>query len=592
MNVSQSPASELIAACRLPVAWANASQWRILDTDFGSGLHFLTFWQLWREDVTRPQRLHVVALAPVAPVCAAVPRAASRGPPPLQDLASRLAEECHGLLPGLHRLAFDAGRVNLTLCIGEPPALLRALRRFDADTVVLGPGAASHGQADWRAGSAKSLARFARRGTRLVCRSATPALRQALAQVGFRLPPPAEADAPASGEFAPGWTPRRRAARDDSVAAPADCVVIGAGLAGAAVAAQLARRGWQVTVLDAAPRPAAGASGPPVALLAPHVSADDALLSQLTRAGVRSTWQELQQLLQSGRDWCASGVLERRGREDLRLPRGWSPDGANESCIATPDRCVAAGLPPGTPALWHARAGWVRPARLVDAWLATPGVRFVGNACVATLRRSGEDWQAVAPSGRVIAAGARAVLAAGFGSAALAPTLPLTPVRGQLVWGHSDAAALPAMPVNGAGHLIAHVPDGKRALWLAGASFERDDDDQAPRPEQVARQQAQLARLHPTAAAMLDGDFAQGRVQAWAGVRCAALDRRPLLGPLDAANAPGVWVCTAMGSRGLTFATLCAQLLAARWHGEPLPLSARMADALDTARLRGHPGGR
>ena len=41
-----------------------------------------------------------------------------------------------------------------------------------------------------------------------------------------------------------------------------------------------------------------------------------------------------------------------------------------------------------------------------------------------------------------------------------------------------------------------------------------------------------------------------------------------------------------MGSRGLTFAALCGELLAARLHGEPLPLERRLADALDTERSR------
>ena len=40
-----------------------------------------------------------------------------------------------------------------------------------------------------------------------------------------------------------------------------------------------------------------------------------------------------------------------------------------------------------------------------------------------------------------------------------------------------------------------------------------------------------------------------------------------------------------MGSRGLTFAALCAELLAAHWHGEPLALPATLARALDTRRL-------
>ncbi|MFT4267896.1 MAG: FAD-dependent cmnm(5)s(2)U34 oxidoreductase, partial [Xenophilus sp.] len=69
---------------------------------------------------------------------------------------------------------------------------------------------------------------------------------------------------------------------------------------------------------------------------------------------------------------------------------------------------------------------------------------------------------------------------------------------------------------------------------------------------------------------------------------CAAHDRRPLVGPLPGLPAPagsGLWVCTALGSRGLSFAALCAELLAARWHGEPLPVAAALARGLDTARL-------
>ena len=67
-------------------------------------------------------------------------------------------------------------------------------------------------------------------------------------------------------------------------------------------------------------------------------------------------------------------------------------------------------------------------------------------------------------------------------------------------------------------------------------------------------------------------------MQGWAGIRCATPSRLPSLGPLE--NVPNVWVSSGMGSRGLSFAALCAELLAARLHGEPLPLEQRLADAL------------
>ena len=42
-----------------------------------------------------------------------------------------------------------------------------------------------------------------------------------------------------------------------------------------------------------------------------------------------------------------------------------------------------------------------------------------------------------------------------------------------------------------------------------------------------------------------------------------------------------------MGSRGLTLSLLCGELLAARLPGEPLPLDAKLAAALDSERLQG-----
>ncbi|RYF32377.1 MAG: FAD-dependent oxidoreductase [Comamonadaceae bacterium] len=549
----------------MPEAWAHLPQWRVFDTDFGTGLHFLTLWRAWRADPQRPRLLHVVAITP---------EATSTHTLASPELAADLAAQWHGLLPGIHRLSFDNGRVLLTLCIGALEPMLRA-QRFEADAIVFsGPAEA-----------VKPAARFARRGTELVARSDTPAVRDALAQNGFQIEPSADA-----GElravFAPAWTVRRRGPPPERLEAPGRCAVIGAGLAGAAVANSLARRAWQVTVLDAADRAAAGASGLPVGMLAPHVSSDDALLSRLTRAGIRATWSELERLLEAGHDWRATGVLERRPDGDTRVPPGWSAEGPNESWPATAAQLASAALPPESAAIWHARAAWVRPGALIAAWLKQPGVQLETGAQVASLQRSGDGWRLKDAAGTTLAEVDRVVVAGGIGSAALAAALPLQPVRGQLEWGRMDPAdaALPVTPVNGDGHFVAHVPDADGAIWLTGATFDRDRRDPAPTAGDTEANRERLARLHPAAAAALTTTFAQGDARRWVGVRCASADRRPLVGPLDAVAMPGVWVSTAMGSRGLSFAALCAELLAAQWHGEPLPLPATLAKALHTTR--------
>jgi tRNA 5-methylaminomethyl-2-thiouridine biosynthesis bifunctional protein len=576
-----------LGGCGLPQAWAGQLQWRILETGFGLGLNFLTTWQAWREDANRPRMLHFVSVEahPVGPED--LLRAAGAYPE-LAPLAGELAAQWHGLLPGFHRLAFDEGRVLLTLCIGDVQPMLRA-QRFEADSLFLDGFSPQQNPAMWSPDTLKAVSRFARQGTGLATWTFARAVRDALSQNGFRLerrqglPPKRDC---LRGVFAPAWTVRRRGPAPERIEAPGHCAVVGAGLAGAGVAASLARRGWQVTVLDAAERPACGASGLPVGMLAPHVSPDDALLSRLTRAGIRTTWVELERLLEEGRDWCASGVLERRPEGDTRVPTGWNSTGPNESWPANPEQLAKAGLPAEAPALWHARAGWVRPSRLIEAWLREPGVEFRGNTAVARLARSADSWQLFGAADQLLVEVDRVVVAAGVESGRFAPGLPLQPVRGQVAWGHmAGDIELPATPLNGDGHLIAHVPDAEGALlWLAGATFDRDSADLAPNTADAAENRERLARLHPAAAASLAPAFERGEVNAWVGVRCASGDRRPLVGPLDA-DAAGVWACTALGSRGLSFAALCAELLAAQWHGEPLPLPATLAKALGTQRL-------
>ncbi len=566
----------------VPGAWADRPQWCVLEVGFGVGLNFLATWQAWRHDAQRPRMLHVVAIEAQPVSRDDLLRAA--GDSKFAEFAALLAAQWHGLLPGFHRLSFDDGHVLLTLCIGDVQSMLRA-QRFEADAIVLEGSGPEQNPDVWSPDALKAVSRFARLGTRIASSNNTQGVRDALAQNGFTVQGSTGRDG-FEGEFAPAWTVRRRTQMGEAVM-PGHCAVIGAGLAGAAVAASLARRGWRVTVLDAADRPATGASGVPAAVFAPHVSPDDALLSRLTRAGLRLTWQQLHDRIEEGVDWCASGVIERRAPSDDRLPAAWSAEGPNESWRADATQLQSAGLPDETTALWHAFGGWAKPSRLVAAWLAQPDVTVRCGTRVARIeaREASAGWQLFDDEGRLLVDADRVVIAAGFESAALASHLTLQPVRGQVAWGDMNLAPeLPPTPLNGDGHFIAHVPDANGAFWLTGATFDRDSCETATHEADTEANRARLARLHPGAAALLGDAFSQGQVKAWAGVRCASHDRRPLVGPCDADVPQGPWLCSALGSRGLSFAVLCAEMLAARWHAEPLPLPGALAAALDTQR--------
>jgi tRNA 5-methylaminomethyl-2-thiouridine biosynthesis bifunctional protein len=544
-------------------------QRRILDTSFGKGLALLAAWRAWKDDPQRPRILHYVAITE-QPATVAQLLSAAQSSPEFQPLAEALVCEWYGLLPGVHRLVFEDGRVLLTLCIGDTERMLRQLD-FHADAVLLHGDAAIH---------LKALARCCRRGTTIEASDPAGTLRPALRRHGFAL---GEAGGGwLRGEFAPAWEPRGPQPKEEVT--PGTCIVIGAGLAGAAAAASMARRGWGVRVLDGAPTPASGASGLPAGMLVPHSSPDDNLLSRLSRDGVRATLQQAQAWLTSGQDFEASGVLEHHLDGTAARPAVSQAAAAWNRPADAPQKQLA-GLEADASADWHEKAGWIRPARLVQAWLAQPGIQLQCDARVVKLRRVGSGWQALAADGRLLASGEMVIVAAAVDSQTLVDGLTLQPVRGQVTWKlHDGPLRLPPFPVNGDGSFIPSVPTGQGPAWMCGASFDRGDCDLRPRVEDQQANLARLRRLLPRVAREVESATTPQALQAWTGIRCASTDRRPLVGQVDEEAPGGLWLSTAMGSRGLTFAALAAELIAARVHGEPLPLARNLARALSPAR--------
>lgn len=602
--MTEYPHRNWLAPCGLPDAWRAQAAWRVLDTGFDHASRFLACWQAWQADPERPRMLHYVALASDSfGADALLERHA--GDPQTAALARTLAQQCHGLLPGFHRLSFDAGRVLLTLCIGDMMPMLRELQ-FVADTLWLDTSAAS--AASWDGWTAKALARHGRRGTRVALADAADSFHASLSSCGFvwSASRAAAAGTLRSGEFNPHWQQKTsRAPWRDAPPQPSDCIVIGAGLAGASVAASLARRGWQVLVLDQADSPAAGASALPAGLLSPHVSLDDCVLSRLSRSGLRQTTEQARALLRAGQDWAASGVLEHRVDGSDGLSPNWPPAGQDWSCRASEDMAQharLAGVEPGTPLIWHPRAAWIKPAALVKAWLAQPGVRFLGATRVSDLRRTAQGWALLNEHGEVLGESPRVVLANANGALPLLrramaqqPELAKAQsqlpavygVRGQVSWAmHApqDPPAFPSLPANGSGSLIPHVPWQDGQAWFVGASYQPDTMAEWPPEKNHLANLGRLRTLLPALGRALANRFESVALQAWHGTRCTTADRLPLVGPLYDEPGASLWICAGMGSRGLSYSVLCAELLAARWCAEPLPLEASLASALEARR--------
>ncbi len=540
--------------------WVGQPAFQVLDLspDIAPLWHELL--AIWRQHPLRPRHLHWVSL-----------RAGSTG--------SHVDFERHEDVALDAPVGNPANRALLTQVTGERHAALRELR-MTADALLL-PSFDPLTCAPWACTpwTAKLLARHCRRGTMLFAESLAETSRQALAAQGFELQPTARDAAAASawsGQYNPRWQPKNRTLESATNAITnRRCIVIGAGLAGASTANALAARGWSMHVLDAAPAPATGASSLPVGLMVAHRSVDDNPRSRLTRAGVHMTTLQARRWLKTNVDWAPNGVLT---------------------------------LKPGSAAQFQAEGAWVKPQSLVEAWMAHPGVRFAGSATVAALdwhaTPAGGEWRALDANGHELAAAPYVVLAAAAGCAAIlqnTATLQhkagrpsfdvpkLISVPGQVSWGFhapGDELWTPATSVNGQGYLVANLPIDGRPAWLMGSTFE-DEAEPLDTAAGHALNFSQMQMLMPGAAAALAARFETRAVNAWRSVRCTTADRLPLVGPVSR-GAPGLWLNTGYGARGLTWSVLCAELLASRLGGEPWPIAASLAGKLGERRsLRG-----
>ena len=609
-----------LAGNDLPARWRGREHFTVLATGFGLGHGFIATWAAWQQDAARSGWLHVVAVECHPPTRGDLARAHAASPHPA--LAQALVSAWPELTPNLHALSFEQGRVRLLLAFGNIDQLLPELRcRADAfylDGLVQAQPNATTTTAATAATPLmrlmRALARRAAPGATATSHLVAPALSQGLTAAGFAVH---QAQRDGGDAFTCArWQPRYVPCHQPMPAprAAADAVVVGAGLAGAFVARSLHERGWQVLVLDGHAQPAQEASGNPAGVFHGTVHPQDGSHARLLRSAALHAQRRLHPWLVARQvPGQADGLLQTQRGDIAAMHAVLAAQGLPAGYVQALDRAEAsrrAGVPLPGPAWFYPGGGWLSPRALVAQVLdgrpglsgapglpARPGLSglsFSGGCAVAGLRAVGERWQVLDSAGAVLAESAVVVLANAAQAAQLlapwgAAGWALRRARGQLSGWHGSPTGL-ALPLAGDGYALPLSQALGGGVWC-GATSEVDDDDAAQRPADHRFNLERLARL--TGLAPPAGAAVIGRV-AW---RVQADDRLPVAGPLPAragggrgdqarmlARTPGLFVCTALGGRGITWAPLLGDLLAAQVAGTPLPLEQSLLDALDPGR--------
>jgi tRNA 5-methylaminomethyl-2-thiouridine biosynthesis bifunctional protein len=575
-----------LAGNELPAGWRARPSFTILETGFGLGLNFLCTASALCADGAAPRRLHYVAVEKHPPLVSDLARAHAHWPA-LGTVATELRAAWPPLLTGFHRIELAAGRIVLTLLFGEAAAMLAELDAR-ADAIYLDGFAPAKNAAMWSDAVFGHIARLSAPGTRAATWTVATAVRARLEAAGF-----AVSKRPGFGrkrEMLAAVRPGRPAA---TRAGGHHAVVIGAGLAGSWLAHALSHRGFDVELIERHRKPAQEASGNAVGVVRPVINRADTTNARLARAAFLHAARLLSQLASPGVH-ARCGVLHvattaveadriARIAAEQRLPADYA------RFVETPEACGLAGRPVAGPGWWIPAGGWAAPRTLCEILLARMGSRArtrFGTHVHALERRAG-GWRLLDACGNVLTEAPIVIVASGFSSLPFGlPQLPLlTPVRGQVTFLPPAHGRRLDIVVGGDGY-IAPLPQGGHCT---GATFEPGSSEPGLRTADHSENLARAQRMLPGFAAGLDGASLAG----WAGIRTATSDRLPACGALkwvpDSEGCRGLYLATGLGARGLIWAPLCAEALAAALNGEPNPVETSLLAALNPQRPLSQP---
>lgn len=392
------------------------------------------------------------------------------------------------------------------------------------------------------------------------------------------------------------------------VEGPKRALVVGAGLAGAHTARELAERGWQVTVIEQQPGFAQGASGNPQGALYARLSHQPSASNRFYQSALMLAQRRLKQMPASvPHQQCGLLQLNQGDKEAKRFTgfRKTMPYPPELATLLTAEKASAvAGVPLDSEALYFAEGGWISPADLVAERLYHPNIELLTEHRVTELNFHQQHWRVSYESGN--ARGTlnthQVILATAWQLPDFSQVshLPVRPIAGQISQIRSDGPVSALKTVLCSDRYLVPAHEGKHCL---GATFHLN---RAATGCHASDDVENIRQLHERLPNLLKADTPA--VAARASTRAASPDYLPLVGPVLEPNAftdcygkalrkrltqrlapppwqPNLWVNTGHGSKGLCSVPLTAKLLACWISGEPLPLEQSLVNHLNPNRF-------
>lgn len=416
--------------------------------------------------------------------------------------------------------------------------------------------------------------------------------------------------------FQPPWHISASAHRSQSRHA----AIIGGGIAGCTTAAALAQRGWRVTLYERHNNLANEGSGNPQGIVYPKLSPQSSPLSRMNLSAIQFAsryyqpyWQASVQKGYFGQQ-CGVVVLPESEKDTVAFKAIAEHFKQQKDFIQLLDKRgveKAVGLPlDATNGLYYPQLGWLNPPAICRVLVDNPLITIKQVAITALTHDStSSNWQLSTQEKEDFTTADTVILATSTATRQFSQThhLPIKAIRGQISIAASDNSTTDKAHLKtvlcGAGY-IAPANDG---TYTFGASYNLNSTSLEIRSEDHQHNINLLEKTAaglPTTLQIPSADKLKGR----AALRCTTLDYLPIIGPAPNVDAfvedyadlrrdastdiprsgqywPGLFIHCGLGSRGLSYAPLGAELLASLINGEPPPLERALLMALNPGRF-------
>ena len=624
----------------LPSRWNNLKaadrSFSIGELGFGTGINFLNCCELWLKTAPTNCTLHYFSAEPVPLNTADLAKVFEQFPS-LSAHGQALIDSYPPAVKGFHSIELYEGRINLCLMFGDAQEMFNALGEsvdqrhsvYDKkpiDTWFLNGFSPEKNPAMWQKELCKTIASLSSTETSLTTYLTESEVTKSLNTAGFSVNYKQgfadkyqmisatlnaslknySANARGTNQWHLNQLPSRPLSRQPSV------TIIGAGIAGCTTAAALSKRGYNVTIIDRHARAGQEASGNQQAIIYPKLSIRDEPLPRINLAAITLASRYYQTFWNRGLgQQCGVLVIPEGERQRKQFAQLGQHFHHQKSLVRLVDNAQMEGIAGITldtsHGLYFSKLGWLPPATICQEILKDHNIAVIqGDVAQLFRNKSTGQWELLDAKGEQLSHSDIVVVANAYDCEKFEQTnfLGITKLRGQVTElpVTEDSQSLKTV-ICGEGYI---APPNK-GTHGCGATYNKAIDSKELRIQDHQTNLDQITKTDQGIGRAI-GTVQLNKLEGRANFRCTTRDYLPIVGPVPDVSAmletyeslrvdarkdspvmgtylPNLYINCGMGSRGLGYAPLTAEVLAAEIHQQLGLLERELRQAMHPSRF-------